>query len=193
MEPSATIGSFIDAIPLLRCLWRKAMERHMEIEIKKPYSKAPSNTLPAMISEKPILQVYVGANPHIYMWADLTFINHKPDRREFILKATLHLKKRYWLFWYKTLAEAPLRIHEGGIEPTGPLLENRAIEPMTAPLTITVDAKGPNTIQPRHLPKRMVLCLEFRMIGPIRRIRRIIDRVDHNPKQSNPDKEVSQN
>ena len=146
----------------------------MEIEVKKPYSKAPPNTLPAMISEKPILHVNIDADPHIYMWADLVFINHSPDRKEFILEATLHLKKRYWLFWHKSLAEAPLRIHEAGIESTGPLLKNLTIEPMTAPLIKTVDAKGPIQL-PLRSSQKVVFCLEFRMVGPIRRIRRIID------------------
>lgn len=182
------IGLFIDAIPVLRWFWRWAMERHMEIELKKPYSKAPANTLPARISEIPILYVYVGADPHIYMWADVMLINHKPDRREFILRANLHLKKKHWIFWYKTLVEAPLRVHEVGLDSTGPLLENLVIEPMSAPKTVTVDAKGSITIPPNRLPRRMVLCLEFSMIGPIRRIRRIIDTIEHNPKQSNPDR-----
>ncbi len=166
----------------------------MEIAIKKPYSKARPNTLPSMISQKPIFYVCVGAetHPHIYLWADLEFINHRPDRREFILRAALHLKKKRWLFWYKTLTEAPLRVHEVGLEPTGPLLENLAIEPTTAPITVTVDAKGLITIPPSRLPRRMVLCLEFNMIGPIRKMRRIIDTVKHNPKQSSRDKEGCQ-
>jgi hypothetical protein len=171
MEPSTVISSLIDAIPVLRMFWRKAM--HMEIEIKEPYSKAPFNTLPGMISETPILYIQVDDSPHIYMWADLVFINHRPDRREFILSATLHLKKRYWFFWRKTLAEVPLRIHSVGIEPTGPLLENLAIEPMSAPIVVTVDAKGPIQI-PLRLSTKGEFCLEFRMAGPIRRIRRII-------------------
>ena len=188
MESGTAIGAFIDAVPVLRFFWRKIMEKHMEIEIKKPYSKARPNTLPSMISEKPIIKVYVGADPHIYLWADLEFINHRPDRREFILRATLHLKKKHWLFWHKTLTEAPLRVHEAGLEPTGPLLENLAVEPLSAPLTVTVDAKGLITIPPSRLPRRMVLCLEFSMIGPIRKMRRVIDTVEHNPKQSSLDR-----
>ena len=193
MEAGGVISSFLDAIPILRFFWRKIMERHMEIEVKKPYSKAPLNTLPGMISNEPIFRVIVGADPHIYMWADLVLINHRPDRREFILKATLHLKKRHWLFWHKTLAEAPLRIHKAGIEPTGPLLENLVIEPMSAPLTVTVDAKGLITIPSSCLSRRMVLCLEFSMIGPIRRMRRNIESVYYDPKMLTPDKEGSQN
>ena len=173
MEFFTAISAFMDTIPVLRFFWRKFMERHMEIEIKKPYSKAPANTLPGMISKKPILYIAGGANPHIYIWADLVFINHRPDRKEFILNATLHLKKRYWLFWHKTLAEAPLRIHSVGIEPTGPLLENLAIEPMSAPMVVTVDAKGLIQI-PLKLSQKGVFCLEFRMVGPIRRIRHIV-------------------
>ncbi len=163
----------LELFPILRWLLRRFLERNMEIEIKKPYSKATPNTLPAMISEKPTLYLRVDANPHIYMWADLVFINHRPDRREFILSATLHLKKRYWFFWHKTLAKAPLRIHGAGIEPTGPLLENLAIEPMSAPKVVTVDAKGPIQI-PLQLSQKGVFCLEFRMAGPIRRIRHIV-------------------
>ena len=164
----------------------------MEIEIKKPYSKAPLNTLPGMISNEPIIYVQVGTNSHIYMWVDLVLTNHSLNHRELILSVTLHLKKKHWIFWHKTLAEAPVRIHEVGIEPTGPLLENLAIEPMAAPKTVTVDAKGDITIQPNRLPKRMALYLEFRMVGPIRKLSRFIDRVDRNPKQSTPDKEGSQ-
>ena len=186
------VGAFMDGFPVLRFFWRKLMERHMEIEIKKPYSKAPLNTLPSQISDIPIIYVDVGTDPHIYLWADLMLINHRPDRREFILGAALHLKKKHWLFWYKTLVEAPVRVHSAGLESTGPLLENITIEPMSAPLTVTVDARGTIMLPPEHLPKKMVLCLEFRMIGPIRRMRRIIDKVEHNPKQSNPDKEDSQ-
>ena len=163
----------------------------MEIEIKKPYSKARPNTLPSMISKKPIIQVRVGADPHIYLWADLEFINHRPDRREFILRAALHLKKKHWLFWHKTLTEAPIRVHKVGLESTGPLLENLAVEPISAPLTVTVDAKGLIAIPPSRLPRRMVLCLEFSMIGPIRRMRRIIDIVIHNPQKLTVDKEGS--
>lgn len=182
MDPSVAISYFIDAIPVLRTLWHKVMERHMEIEIKKPYSRAPSNTLPSMISEKPIFEVRVGPNPHIYMWADLVLTNHRPDRRELILQASLHLKKRHWIFWHRTLAQAPIRMHtNAGLEPTGPLLENLAIEPMMPPKTVTVDAKGPITTLPSRLPKKMALYLEFRMIGPIRKMSRFIDTVNHNP------------
>lgn len=147
----------------------------MEIEIMKPYSKAPLNTLRGMIAQKPILYVNVDTEPYIYMWADLRLTNHSPNRREFVLSATLHLKKRHWIFWHKTLAQAPVRKHTtGGMESSGPLLENLAIEPMTTPLTITVDAKGP--IQtPLRPSQKVVFCLEFQMIGPIRRIRRIIE------------------
>ncbi len=182
----------LELVPILRWLLRRILGRNMEIEIKKPYSKATPNTLPAMISEKPIINVYVGPNPHIYMWADLVFTNHRTDRREFILDATLHLKKKHWILWHKTLAEAPIRVHTAVLESRGPLLENLAIEPMSSPITKTVDARGPITIPPRCLPKRMVLCIEFRMIGPLRRIRRIVDRVNHNPKQLTSDREGSQ-
>jgi hypothetical protein len=188
MDLAATIGFVFDAIPAVRYLWRKAMERHMEIELLKPYSKAPSNTLPRMISTGPILELGPTQNPYVYIWADLRITNHKPNRREFILGATLHIKKRHWVLWRRTLVQAPIRKHTGYMESGGPLLENIVIEPMTAPLTITVDAK--QSI-PASLPYQKVeLWLEFKMIGPTRRIRRYIDPKEF--KTSGPDKEGSQ-
>ena len=55
-----------ELVPILRWLLRRFLERNMEIEIKKPYSNAPANTLMAQVSEEPIIIVVVGVNPHIY-------------------------------------------------------------------------------------------------------------------------------
>lgn len=165
----------------------------MEIEIKKPYSKAPSNTLGGMITETPIFNVEMGNRPHIYMWADLVITNHNPNRRELILNAKLRLKKRHFIFWHKTLVEAPIRIHtKAGVESTGPLLENLVIEPMTAPKTITVDAKENLTIPLSHFHTKVELYMDFNMVGPIRKISRCIGRFMVESKQLTPDKEGSQ-
>jgi hypothetical protein len=51
---------------------------------------------------------------------------------------------------------------------------------------------GPITTPPSRLPKKMILCLEIRMVGPIRRMRRVIDRVMHDPERLAADRGCSQ-
>ena len=77
-------------------------------------------------------------------------------------------------FGNKTICEATRSTSELGIETTGPLLENLDIDPMSARRGVTVDAKGPIQI-PLRLSQKVDFYLEFQMLGPIRRIRRIIE------------------
>jgi hypothetical protein len=182
------IGLFFDSMPLVRRFWRWILERNMEIEIKRPHSEVPEDTLLAQVSTQPFKRVIVDPdNPHIWMWADLILTNHRSDRREVITQATLHLKKRRFFFWHRTIAQAPVRIHEQPIllASKGPLLKNIVLEPMSLPRVITVNAQGPIQVPIEDLPKTMWLYLELKLVGPIRRMNRLIDTVHHNPKMLN--------
>ena len=101
--------------------------------------------------------------------------------------ARLCLTKKHWLLWNKTLAEAPVRLKSHAI--AGELMSNIELEPMSALKELTVEAQGPIEIPISNLPKKMKLVIEFRIVGPIRRIRRTIGTVIHDPKQLSQHKE----
>lgn len=184
MEILGIIGACFNALPVLRRLWHWLLERHMEIEVRPPYSQPQG---------KPIFVVYVGERPHIYMWVDLVLTNHRTDRKERIIGCTLHLKKRHRFLWDKTIAEVPVEYSRlQGVSVQRTPITNIELAPMSEPTVITADAQGPIGQPVISLPKRMKLVLEFRMVGPIRRIRRTVEYVTHDPKRHQSDSQSPQ-
>ena len=143
----------------------------MNIEILPPHSHPKGlSPIPTNPNEKPIFVVNVGTNPHIFMWADIVLTNHRTDRKERIVGCSLHLKKKHWVLWNKTISQVEVK-EEGRYGETPryrPLLDIE-LEPMSAPKIITAWANGPITEPIESLPHKMTLVLEFKMVGPMRR------------------------
>jgi len=159
----------------------------MEISVQHPHSHPLGKfPLPPWEGKKPIYTVFVGENPHIYLWGDIILLNHRNDRRERIIGCSLHLKKRQWLFWDKTitLAEVKEDVRQGGATPQRKSINNVELPPVSAPIVLTVEANAPIQVPVITLPKKMKLVLEFQMVGPIRRKRHLLSLISHNPKQN---------
>lgn len=175
----------LDASPLIRRVWRWLLERGMEISIQHPHShplgKSPFSNWK---DGEPLYTVYVGENPYIYLWGDIVLTNHRNDRKERITGCSLHLKKRHRLFWDKTITSAEVKesIPHGRSVPQYKPINDIELLPMSAPLVLTVKAEAPIQVPVKTLPKKMKLVLEFRMVGPIRRMRYTFLSISHNPK-----------
>ncbi len=158
----------------------------MGISVQHPHSH-PLGKSPFSYWEdqKPIYTVHVGENPHIYLWGDIVLINHRNDRKERIIGCSLHLKKRHWLFWDKTItfAEVKESVQRGGATPQHKSINNVELPPVSAPLVLTVEANAPIQVPMITLPEKMKLVLEFQMVGPIRRMRHLLSLISHNPKE----------
>jgi len=163
----------------------------MEIEFRAPLSNVARKYHWAPQGGKPDYGVYVGEGPHIFMYVDLVLTNHRTDHKERIIGCTLHLKKRHRLFWNKTITEAQVQ-ESPDLGITRTPITNIELEPMSEPRVITVIAKAPIECPVSSLPEKMKLVLELSMVGPIRRMKRTIDTVDHDPKQLTFNKEDSQ-
>lgn len=178
------IGIIFDSLPIVRKLWRWMWERDMELELREPHSQIVrgSSGLNVPDGTKPIMSVNVGENPHIYIWLDLVLTNHRTTRREVITNCELHLKKRHWLFWEQTIASAPVLVES---VPTGSRNQTawRAVtlDPVSPPVIVSVTAQGDITYPVSKFPRKLRLVLEFRMVGPRRCMRRVIQEFKHDP------------
>ena len=178
------IGILFSTIPRIRTAWRWLLERGMEISVQHPHSHPLGNSpFPHWEDQKPLYTVFVGENPYIYLWGDIVLINHRNDRKERIIGCSLHLKKKRWLFWDKTItsAEVKERIQRGGTSPQYKSINNVELPPVSAPQVLTVEANAPIQVAVTTLPKKMSLVLEFQMVGPIRRMRHLLSPISHNP------------
>lgn len=158
----------------------------MELQLREPHSQVVrgANGLNIPDGTAPIFVVSVGESPHIYMWLDLVLINHRTTRREVILNCELHLKKRHWLLWRKTVTSAAVLLDEGGSGSSTRAWRPITLEPISLPVTITVEAQRPITHPVVSLPRKMWLVLEFDMVGPTRHMRRVVQEVVNVPQLS---------
>lgn len=162
----AGFGYVADATPVLRTVWRWALERDMDVTITKT-------------SEKYYV-MFKNPDPAIPMagsiWGTLTarFVNHSRTHRERIIGAHVALKRPFLFFWRRTLATVPVHWHHySNRNPFTLDLEPQA-GPIEAPLEITGETGDPK------LYSNMELVLEFEMVGPIRRIRIPLEPVTHS-------------
>ncbi len=109
---------------------------------------------------KPTISVSVGHDRSVYVLCDFVFINHRTNRKERIVGAELHLKRRHLLFWKKTLFKAPITRYSTHNDrtPFGEL----ELEPMSrpTPVTIMVSAQMSKEVV-RSLPKRFDMVAVF--------------------------------
>jgi hypothetical protein len=185
------IGSFLDAVPVLKKLWRWVLERHMDIELYAPHSQ-PEGLYPvsAQKGSNFLYTVNVGPNPHIYIWADLALINNKTSQRERIIGCSLQLTKRHNGLWKRTIAEAT--VEQLVSRDAYSAVRDVPLEPMSKPTVITIQANGEIKMPVESLPRKMELALRFRMVGPIRRMYFKVADISHDPKILETDKEGSQ-
>ena len=181
----AYISLGLDGIPVVRRFWRWLWERDMEVGLREPHSQVVrgADGLNKPDEATPILSVHVGESPHFYMWADLVLTNHRTARREVIADCELHLKRRHWLIWRKTIACAPVLLEQRqGSSFRQVAWKPLTLRPITPPVVFTVQAESPITYPIASLPRKMWLVLEFAMVGPRRRMRREVEKIIHDPR-----------
>lgn len=162
---------------MIRRAWRWLLERGLEITFHSPtHSIDVQHNITS--DDKPLKIVNVGQYPNIYAWFECELINHS-EKKQRIIGAELHLKRKHWWFWWKTLASTNLnRVH-------GRNDDNQwsfDLAPMSGPHILGLRGQGPIGVPVKTLPKKMELFVEFKMVGPLRRIRRQYCQINHDPK-----------
>ena len=163
----------LSVVPGFRGLLRWLLERDMEVVIEP-------TTKPSL--GKPTFSVNVLRNTEIYALFTVTFTNHRTDRKERVIECSVELKKRHWFFWRKTIGSVPVSVRASTFRhiSRGPTsLDDLALEPQSSPAWVTLNATG--TIDTVSLPRCMDLVVILRMVGPIRKIERLLTRVRHTP------------
>jgi hypothetical protein len=181
------IDTTCNAVPILRGLWCWFWEHDMEVEFREPNSKIVRGIRGTNIPDgaRPLHTIHVGENPHIYMWLDMELTNHRTNRPEVIKSCDLHLKARHWRLWKKTIARAPVLLenpnHSLYSFQNGLAWKPLRIEPQSLPVILTVEAEGPIEYPIKELPRNLELVLEFGMVGPHRRVRKLLGKYSHDP------------
>jgi hypothetical protein len=174
----ATIGIILDAVPIVRRLWRWIWEHNMELELREPHSQIVRGDTGLNIPDgtSPIFTVNTGEKPYVYMWCDLVITNHNKDRPEVITNCKLHLKMRHRLLWEKTIASAPVLIDTDnrGVRSKQKAWKPVRVRRFSLPKTIPVMAQGDITYPIEKLPRKMRLVLEFHTVGLHRRIKKAV-------------------
>jgi len=165
---AAAFGYLADATPVIRNMWRWALERHMDLTITKQSSQY------FVMYRDP--QQGSGSG---MIWGIFTarFINNSRSQKERIIGAQVALKRRFLFLWRKTIVSVPVRWH---------LASNRQpftldLEPMQGPVVAELEMTGP-TGDPK-LYSTMELVLEFQMVGPLRWMRIPLESVTHKAPQ----------
>ena len=144
----------------------------MEIEL---YAPGPTGIPEKDAKNEPNFIYRTIGNPLFYMWAKLTLTNHRTDRKETLRDASLHLKKKHWVFWQKTIFKATVYRDIEGRGVKNEPLRNITIEPLAPPVEVIVIAEDFISIPIHRLPKRLGIFLEFNMVGPRRYFKKYID------------------
>jgi hypothetical protein len=178
LESLAAISQIAQSIPLVNNLWQRFMERQLEVTVKGPTFSQTG--LPA---REPAFVVQVGQFKSLNILCDLVLTNHRTSRKERIISAEVHMKKRHWLFWKKTIFHVPLDRYACERRDPYPF-NNVELEPMSAPIaiTVTVSAALPENVV-RDLPRRFDLVVEFKLVGPIQKTERIIHSMKHDARK----------
>jgi len=165
------VGLALDAVPLIRTLWRWVQERQMEVRIEPIRDYVIQYAVPNERNKIPDI-------PVIDAKLRLTFINHRTDRRERIIGCSLLLKQRHLIFWKRTIVDIPMRAYEGNINLPRPW--DFELAPTSSPFTIEAEAVGQGFVEgQQQIPKRMEMFISFEMVGPIRRLERKLSNVRH--------------
>jgi len=110
---------------------------------------------------------------YVQAYLDLQLINHRTDRPERIIECWAELRKNYFLFWNKTLAQIPVTIPSGHSYKDEPITDI-LLEPLGKPKELVIRIGGTCKA---ILPKKSQLVSVFKMLGPIRRYVKKLDDV----------------
>lgn len=157
-------GLLLDALPIVRTVWRWLLERNLEVRVLPPkwQQGRDKNVVQQVAIEEP--------GPHFATFHFAArFANHRSDRRERVVEARVEFKKwRLWL-WRNTVASVP--VYERTVRRSdGPPVDDLPIEPMAAPLEVQWIAEG--DLEPSDFPPWFSAVLVLDMMGPIRRLER---------------------
>jgi len=166
------VGAFFNATPVVRRIWRWLLERQMEVSVIGPMflGQRENITLSVAIEEPPEGEIKMP--PSIVARFALRLVNHRAERKERIIGASLALKKRRLFFWRDSLITIP--VHQQGQRTLiGPPISNIELAPLCAPVEVQCVAFHTMDESIRQqAPRRFEMCLVLEMVGPIRRLER---------------------
>ena len=171
-----TVGVILDSTPVARRLWRWILERNMEVELHSANHRLTRTGL-HFPDDGPHFVIHDDQKePDMYAWFDVVLINHRTDRHERIRDGAILLQRRWLGFWRRTIAIAPLVVGIGGDSPpgVGERIQDIELRPISSPITLTCQAFTHIALPKVFWPNRLEVVLEFRMIGPMRRYRHVI-------------------
>lgn len=162
---------------LLYWLKKHRNETH-ELEITiKPSKYIDGSTINGNEIVNPFYSVQPGQG--IRAIFGLVILNHSVERKEYIVSASITLRKRRWLVGSKTLLSLPLEIQG---YPNDRPFKDIEIEPQSKTEELFFNfCKDIPAIVP--FPQRSKLVLVMEMIGPNPRIERVLEVFRHDPKQ----------
>lgn len=160
---SAFIPSIFDSTPVVRTIWRAILERPMEITITR---------------DSGFVLTYSNTDQFGYQWrammhglCTLRFVNHRTDRKERIIGASLALKRRRLLLWRETILVLPVRYCGLGSGKDDQPITDIELEPQSAPVVVRVRL-GTQIPDDSVYAKKMEMVLELETVGPMRVVRR---------------------
>ncbi len=156
----------LELLPYVRDLWRRFMERAMEIEIYPVGSYHVQSLATTGDSGSPWW---------LYGRISISFVNHRTDRLERVIGAHVEWRRRRFHFWRKTMAQAPVflkrDISRDEINIELPAMSKRYEARLIFDDTV-------NT--PHEIPEWSELILVLDLVGPIRHIKRSLTGVKHD-------------
>jgi len=171
MAVAQIVDVLLEATPILRGLWRRLLERGIEVTVLPPLDPGGKER-----EAEPVIEVDRDPLPAVgrTIYADfaLRLINHRTDRKERVRAGRLEIKKPRLFLWRQTVWQAPISGRRPpSAQPPGQPMANLVLKPMSAPVEVECRVLG-KLDEP--LPKRSELWLVLEMIGPIRRVQRKI-------------------
>jgi len=162
----------LELIPPIRYFIRRFLERNMKATVEPMHVEHMHTTLDPAIQVEPLVRdgkqfITIGT---VF---DLRLINHRTDRMERIVGYSIELKRRYWLFWSKTI----ISIKRDADSP----LENLELSPQSAPVVVPIKYYQSHLVAQK--PSRVKLLLKLNMVGPMRKYMLTLKRVKLDWKQ----------
>lgn len=179
MEPFSVASTFIEALPLVGAAFRRILERNMQVGLAGWFPDMEPIYSVWVFWDDGRGQVSLLEHPSISAMFQLTLINYRTDRKERLIGARVILEKRV-LFHRSIMAKAPLELRVGG--DSRPFPKDILFEPQSAPHVYTVQADGPIVHPIATFPRRSKLVLEMDFVGPMRKVRRTLTAIKHDPR-----------
>ena len=110
----------------------------------------------------------------ISVWIGLRMVNHRTDRPEHIVGCSVELKRRYLLLWHKTIVNIPVRVNHDKTP-----WKEVFLEPMSRSHTVALNALSAFTNI--ELPKRSDLFIVLDLVGPIKKMERLLQHIERGP------------